>query len=194
MPADYKTRLLKYYITRSAFGWKRAKTTMAPTREYPERPMVGVGGVVIHEDRALLIRRGSAPLKGEWSIPGGLLEVGETLEQGVVRELAEETGLDVQVIELIEVFERIFPAPSNADGMPGDPSRPQYHFVILDYLCEIRAGTIAAASDALEFAWAREEDLTKYDVTVAVKRVLRKAFKRAQERTASTGDSAGPAT
>jgi ADP-ribose pyrophosphatase YjhB (NUDIX family) len=144
--------------------------------------MVGIGGVVVHEGRALLIRRGSAPLKGEWSIPGGLLEVGETLEQGVVRELAEETGLEVQVIELIEVFERIFPAPPNADGSTGDPARPQYHFVILDYLCEIRGGTIAAASDALEFAWAGEEDLVKFDVTVAVKRVLRKAFTRAQER------------
>jgi 8-oxo-dGTP pyrophosphatase MutT (NUDIX family) len=75
-----------------------------------------VGGVVISEGRALLIRRGSAPLQGEWSIPGGLLEVGETLEQGVARELAEETGLEVRVIELIEVFERIFPAPPKPDG------------------------------------------------------------------------------
>jgi ADP-ribose pyrophosphatase YjhB (NUDIX family) len=170
------------------------KTTMASRREYPERPMVGVGGVVVQDGRALLIRRGSAPLKGEWSIPGGLLEAGETLEQGVVRELAEETGLDVQVIELIEVFERIFPAPPNADGTPGDPSRPQYHFVILDYLCEIREGTIAAGSDALEFAWASQEDLAKYDVTAAVKRVLRKAFRRAHERSVIPGDSAGPST
>jgi 8-oxo-dGTP diphosphatase len=162
---------------------------MASRREYPEHPMVGVGGVVVHEGRALLIRRGSAPLQGEWSIPGGLLEAGETLEQGVVRELAEETGLDVEVIELIEVFERIFPAPPNADGTPGDPARPQYHFVILDYLCEIRGGTIAAASDALEFAWAREEDLAKFDVTVAVKRVMRKAFARASGRTEVSGPS-----
>jgi len=146
--------------------------------------MVGVGGVVIERGRALLIRRGSAPLKGEWSIPGGLLEVGETLEQGVVRELAEETGLDVHVVELIEVFERIFPAPANADGTPGDPARPQYHFVILDYLCEIRGGEIAAASDALEFAWACEGDLPKFDVTVAVKRVLAKAFARTRQRAA----------
>jgi len=140
--------------------------------------------VVVDGARTLLIRRGSAPLKGEWSIPGGLLEVGETLEQGVVRELAEETGLEVRVIELIEVFERIFPAPANADGTPGDPARPQYHFVILDYLCEIRGGTIAAASDALELAWASEEELPKFDVTIAVKRVLRKAFARARQRAA----------
>jgi 8-oxo-dGTP diphosphatase len=149
--------------------------------------MVGVGGVVIDNGRTLLIRRASAPLQGEWSIPGGLLEVGETLEQGVARELAEETGLEVHVLELIEVFERIFPAPPNADGTPGDAARPQYHFVILDYLCEIRGGTLSAGSDAQEFAWAREEELAKFDLTVAVMRVLRKAFTRARERGATSG-------
>jgi 8-oxo-dGTP diphosphatase len=144
--------------------------------------MVGVGGVVIDGGRTLLIRRGSHPLKGEWSIPGGLLEVGETLEQGVARELAEETGLAVRVVELIEVFERIFPAPPNADGTPGDAARPQYHFIILDYLCEILGGTLSAGSDAQEFAWAREEELAKFELTVAVTRVLKKAFARTRER------------
>jgi|HubBroStandDraft_6_1064221.scaffolds.fasta_scaffold209422_2 8-oxo-dGTP diphosphatase len=172
--------LLKYYITRSAPGGKRPKTIMSPRREYPDQPMVGVGGVVIDDERALLIRRGGPPLKGEWSIPGGLLEVGETIEQGIMRELAEETGLEVRVIELIEVFERIFPAPPGADGTPGDPAHPQYHFVILDYLCEIRRGALSAGSDAQEFAWAREAELAKFDLTVAVTRVLRKAFARAK--------------
>ena len=158
---------------------------MTPKREYPEQPLVGVGGVVVHEGSALLIRRGGPPMKGEWSIPGGMLEIGETLEQGVLRELSEETGLDVKVIELIEVFERIFPAPPNADGSPGDPARPQYHFVILDYLCEMRGGTLAAGSDALEFAWAREEELVKFDLTAAAMRVLRKAFAMARERAAT---------
>jgi 8-oxo-dGTP diphosphatase len=144
--------------------------------------MVGVGGVVIDAGRALLIRRGGPPLQGEWSIPGGLLEVGETIEQGIARELAEETGLDVRVIELIEVLDRIFPAPPDANGAPGDPKRPQYHFVILDYLCELRGGTLAAGSDATEFAWAREGELAKFDLTVAVNRVLRKAFAMARER------------
>jgi ADP-ribose pyrophosphatase YjhB (NUDIX family) len=157
---------------------------MPPRREYPEQPMVGVGGVVIDGDRTLLIRRGSAPLKGEWSIPGGLLEVGETLAEGVARELAEETGLLVDVIELIEVFERIFPAAPAADGTPGDPRRPQYHFVILDYLCEIRGGTLSAASDAMEFAWARQEELANFGVTPAVHRVLGRAFARSRERLA----------
>ena len=144
--------------------------------------MVGVGGVVIDESRALLIRRGGPPLEGQWSIPGGMLELGETLEQGVARELMEETGLEINVLELIEVFERIFPAPPNADGSPGDAARPQYHFVILDYLCQKRGGTLCAGSDALEFAWAREEELPKFDLTVAATRVLRKAFARARER------------
>jgi ADP-ribose pyrophosphatase YjhB (NUDIX family) len=144
--------------------------------------MVGVGGVVIDEGRALLIRRAGPPLEGQWSIPGGTLEVGETLEQGVARELAEETGLQVKVVELIEVFERIFPAPANADGTPGNAARPKYHFVILDYLCEMQAGSLCAGSDALEFAWAREEELVKFDLTVAATRVLRKAFARARER------------
>jgi 8-oxo-dGTP diphosphatase len=158
---------------------------MTPKREYPEQPLVGVGGVVIDRGRALLIRRGGPPLEGQWSIPGGMLELGETLEQGVMRELAEETGLDVKVIEIIEVFERIFPAPPKADGTPGDASRPQYHFVILDYLCDLRGGTLSAGSDALEFAWAREEELVKFDLTVAATRVLRKAFARARERAPS---------
>jgi 8-oxo-dGTP diphosphatase len=151
--------------------------------------MVGVGGVVIEEARTLLIRRASPPLQGEWSIPGGLLEVGETLEQGVARELAEETGLEVRVVELIEVFERIFPAPPNTDGTPGDPARPQYHFVILDYLCEIRGGTLSAGSDAQEFAWAREEELARFNLTVAVMRVLRKAFAMARELDGTSGQS-----
>ena len=111
-----------------------------------------------------------------------MLELGETLTQGVARELAEETGLDVKVIEILEVFERIFPAPPNADGTPAEHRVPQYHFVILDYLCELQGGTLCAASDALEFAWAREEELLKFDLTVAATRVLRKAFARARER------------
>jgi ADP-ribose pyrophosphatase YjhB (NUDIX family) len=144
--------------------------------------MVGVGGVVIDRGRALLIRRAGPPLEGQWSIPGGMLEVGETLAQGVARELAEETGLDVKVLELIEVFERIFPAPANEDGSPGDSARPQYHFIILDYLCEMRGGELCAGSDALEFAWAREEELVKFDLSSAATRVLKRAFAMARER------------
>jgi 8-oxo-dGTP diphosphatase len=155
---------------------------MSPKREYPEQPLVGVGGVVIDNERALLIRRGGPPMEGQWSIPGGMLELGETLMQGVARELAEETGLEVNVIEIIEVLERIFPALPGTDGKPGDSTRPQYHFVILDYLCEATGGTLCAGSDAKEFAWAREDELAKFDLTVAATRVLRKAFAMARAR------------
>jgi 8-oxo-dGTP diphosphatase len=136
-------------------------------REYPERPLVGVGGVVIVEGRALLIRRGSAPLKGEWSIPGGMLELGETLDQGVRRELAEETGLEVLVGDLIEVFERVF---------VDDDGRTQYHFVILDYLCEVVSGEARAGSDVTDVAWAREEELASYKLTPTATRVIKRAF------------------
>src|SRR6201984_527692 len=100
-------------------------------RRYPAFPMVGVGGVVFRDSRALLIRRGSEPLLGEWSIPGGLLEVGETLEQGVARELAEETGLEVRVLELIEVFERVYEGDDAAAGGGLARKGPKYHFVIV---------------------------------------------------------------
>ena len=100
--------------------------TMAPKRKYPDQPVVGVGGVVISDGRALLIRRGSEPLKGEWSIPGGTLEVGETLVEGIQRELREETGLEVKALELIEVFERIFPDPDSQTDAQGRAARPQY--------------------------------------------------------------------
>jgi ADP-ribose pyrophosphatase YjhB (NUDIX family) len=145
----------------------------ADQREFPERPVVGVGGVVIVADephaapRALLIRRGSEPLKGVWSIPGGTLELGETLEEGVRRELREETGLEVDVLELIEVFERI---------LPGENQRPRYHFVIADYLCERTAGRACAGSDVTDLAFAAEEELPRYSLTPTATRVLKKAF------------------
>ncbi len=152
---------------------------MAAKREYPDQPMVGVGGVVISEGRALLIRRGSEPLKGEWSIPGGTLELGETLAEGVRRELREETGLEVRVVELIEVFERIFPARQEKPG-----GRPQYHFVIVDYLCEATDGVPRPGSDVTEIAFAGEEELPRYRLTPAATRVLRKAFALARTRPA----------
>jgi 8-oxo-dGTP diphosphatase len=143
------------------------------SREYPERPVVGVGGVVIADGRTLLIRRGHPPLEGEWSIPGGTLEVGETLLEGVRRELSEETGCEVRVLDLVEVFERIF---TDAGG------RVQYHFVIMDYLCELVAGEVRAGGDVVDVAWAAESDLVKYALTPTATRVIRKAFQMARER------------
>lgn len=147
-------------------------------REYPERPIIGVGGVVIAGERALLIRRANPPLEGQWSIPGGTLEVGETLVEGVHRELAEETGVDVRVLEIIEVFERI-------SAHRDEAGRTQYHFVILDYLCEQVSGEARAASDVTDVAWCRESELEKYSLTPTATRVIRKAFQMARERNAA---------
>lgn len=130
--------------------------------------------MVIADGRTLLIRRGHPPLEGEWSIPGGTLEVGETLLEGVRRELSEETGCEVRVLDLVEVFERIF---NDAGG------RVQYHFVIMDYLCELVAGDVRAGGDVVDVAWAAESDLVKYALTPTATRVIRKAFQMTRERT-----------
>jgi len=149
---------------------------MASSREYPERPLVGVGGVVIDKGRALLIRRASEPLRGEWSIPGGMLELGETLEQGVARELLEETGLQVRVFELIEVFDRIVYAPEGESAGGDGLERPRFHYVIVDYLCKRISGEHAAASDVTDVVFAQEEDLQRFSLTETALRILHKAF------------------
>jgi 8-oxo-dGTP diphosphatase len=147
---------------------------MGSSREYPERPIVGVGGIVIHEGQALLIRRGSEPLRGEWSIPGGSMELGETLEEGVIRELLEETGLEVKIAGIVEIFERIFPGepPRFVEGK----RRPRYHYVIADYLCERVSGEPRAGGDALDVAYAREDELERFHLTETARRVLHKSF------------------
>jgi 8-oxo-dGTP diphosphatase len=150
------------------------------SREYPDRPLVGVGGVVVEHGRVLLIRRGSEPLLGEWSIPGGTLELGETLEEGVARELLEETGLEVRVIELIEVFDRIY--LETAAGESVQKRGPRFHYVIVDYLCERISGTPAAGSDVTDVAYAREEELGNFRLTETATRILKKAFAMARRR------------
>jgi len=149
-------------------------------REYPERPGVGIGGVVIENGRALLIKRGTEPLLGQWSIPGGTLELGESLQQGVARELFEETGLVVQVLDMIEVFDRIFMEPEA--GLSEPVSRPKYHYVIVDYLCERLDGEARAASDVTDIAFAAEHELENYRLTPTATRVLRRAFVMDRER------------
>ena len=149
-------------------------------REYPDRPVVGVGGVLIEDGRTLLIKRGSEPLLGQWSIPGGTLELGESLEEGVAREMLEETGLEVRVLDMIEVFDRIFlePEAKLVDGKP----RPKYHFVIVDYLCERLTGTAQAGSDVTDLVFASEAELVKFHLTPTAMRVLKHAFALDRER------------
>lgn len=136
--------------------------------------------MVIEDGRALLIRRGSEPLRGEWSIPGGTLELGETLSEGCARELREETGLTVRVLEMIEIFERIFPSDPAGSGSKRKP--PKYHYVIVDYLCEREGGEVRAGSDVTDVAFAREEELAKFHLTETATRVVRKAFAMARSR------------
>jgi len=152
---------------------------MSSWREYPERPIVGVGGVVVEEGRALLIRRGNEPLKGQWSIPGGTLELGETMMEGTARELKEETGLEVKVLEIIEVFERINFADETWTTQE-ERRRPRFHFVIVDYLCERVSGSPLAGGDVTDVAWAGENDLERFALTPTATRVLRKAFSMAR--------------
>ncbi len=152
-------------------------------REYPDRPVVGIGGVVIEAGRVLLIRRGGEPLRGQWSIPGGYLELGESLKDGVARELLEETGLQVRVLDLIEVFDRVYREPD--DTNPKNLQGPKYHFVIVDYLCERISGEARAGSDVTHVAYATEEELAKYDLTSTATRVIKTAF--AMHRARHTG-------
>jgi len=135
----------------------------------PAAPVVGVGGVVVRNGRALLVRRGKEPLYGRWVVPGGTVELGETLEEALVREMEEETGLRVEPVEVLTVFDRI-----DRDG-----GRVSYHYVIVDYLCRWRSGEARAASDALEVAWVSAEDLPRYDLPSKALEVVRDALGRA---------------
>lgn len=136
-------------------------------REYPERPIVGVGAIVIRDDRVLLIRRGNEPLKGEWSVPGGAVECGETLDAAVAREVVEETGLVVDVGPLVEVIDRI-----RLDSA----GRPQYHYVLVDYLCDVKGGTLQCGSDAVDARWTEVDQLAALAVAPATVSVIRKAY------------------
>jgi 8-oxo-dGTP diphosphatase len=143
-------------------------------REFPQTPLVGVGAVVVQDGRVLLVRRGTEPLKGHWTLPGGLLEVGEALTAGVIREVREETGLEVEPIELIELLDRIH--------REGD--RVRYHYVIADYLCRVTGGELRAASDADAVRWVERCEWNSHSALVldpVTVRVLEKGWQRAEQ-------------
>lgn len=136
-------------------------------REYPDTPLVGVGAIIIEGDGVVLVKRGHAPLQGRWSIPGGVLEVGETLRKAVVREALEETGLAIEPGELLGVFERV---------VPDDEGRMKYHYVLIDFLCRRVAGELAAADDAEEARWFRREELPGLELARETEEVILKGF------------------
>ena len=142
-------------------------------REYPEAPIVGVGAVVIDGTKVLLVRRGNEPLKGEWSLPGGAVELGETLQQGVVREVLEETGLVVVPAGIVEVLDRITQDEVLQDGASG---RVRYHYVLVDFVCRVTGGALREGSDADEVRWVAHEELGEYHLAPITVRVIEKAL------------------
>lgn len=138
-----------------------------PSRRHPERPIACVGGVIVDGTRVVLVQRGQPPLQGEWSLPGGAVEVGESLDAAVAREVREETGLVVDVGPVVDVLERIH---------HGDDGRVEYHYVIIDYLCRPRGGTLACGSDAAAARWVDAADLPGFKPTQKVRDVVARAL------------------
>lgn len=143
-------------------------------REYPETPLVGVGAVVVenHHDshRVLLIRRGTPPLLGEWSLPGGVLECGETLREAVVREALEETGLIVETVDMLGVYERVI----------RDGALVRYHYVLIDFLCRPLGGKLKSGSDAADVRWFTRDELPPLNLAHDANDVVLKGLRAAE--------------
>ena len=138
-------------------------------REFPEVPLVGVGAIIIEDSRVLLVKRANPPLQAEWSIPGGVLEVGELVREAAVREAREETGLTVEPSKLLGVYDRILRNPAQ---------RVQYHYVLIDFLCRRVAGDLSAASDAAEVRWFSREELPALRLAEDTLDVISKGFQK----------------
>ena len=150
-------------------------------REYPLAPLAGVGAVIVEDRRVLLVQRGTQPALGRWSIPGGLIEVGEALAAAVVREVREETGLEVEPVELVELLDRI-----DREG-----GRVRYHYVIADYLCRVVGGSLKAASDAAAVRWVERAEWNSHGALVldpVTVRVIEAGWQRAQSLERQSGD------
>jgi mutator protein MutT len=141
------------------------------SRRYPTRPFLGVGALIFEGGRILIVERGKEPLKGYWSLPGGIVEAGEKLEESVRREVLEETGLEIETLSIFEIFERI---------IPDDHGKPEYHYVLIDYLCRVLGGSLQAASDVSRVAWVAEQELRSYRLTEGTLAVIERAFAKFQ--------------
>src|SRR5215467_3941550 len=145
---------------------------MPDDRRYPARPILGIAAIILDRDRVLMVERGQPPLQGYWSLPGGVLETGETLEEGLRREILEETGLEVRPRGVVEIFERI---------MRDAAGRTEYHYVIVDYLCRVTGGTLCAASDCARAEWVPRRALPDWKITEGKLPVIEKAFRSRAE-------------
>jgi len=145
---------------------------VSDSRQYPERPIVGVGAVIVDDGKVVLIKRKYEPLKGHWSLPGGMVEIGEALDTALTREMQEETGLIVDVGPVIEVFDRI---------MRDEQRRVRYHFVLIDYLCWPSSGTLRAGSDVDEAIWVDPAALEQYSLTDKATSVIQRGLTLARE-------------
>lgn len=149
--------------------------TSHDNRRYPARPVVGVGALIFEQDRVLLVERGRPPLVGEWSLPGGGVEAGERLEDAVIREVFEETGLNVSADSLALVFERIMPDPEG---------QCEYHYVLIDFYCSVRGGDLCPGDDSRSVAWFNIDSLDSLVMTAGTRDVIRTCFKKAITQTA----------
>jgi len=144
-------------------------------REFPQAPLIGVGAVIVQDGRVLLVQRGRDPMKGQWTLPGGVLEVGESLVEGVAREVREETGLEIEVLELVELLDRIH----REDG------RVRFHYVIADYLCRVTGGELHAASDADAVRWTERAEWNSHSalkIDPITTRVIEEGWQMAKTR------------
>ena len=138
-------------------------------RRYPKRPLVGVGALIFHRGRILMAQRGKEPLKGYWSLPGGALEIGESLDCAVRREVREETGLEIEPRGVFEIFERNIRDAAGA---------PEYHYVLIDYVCSVAGGTLRPGDDVCRVAWMRPSELHELRITEGTLGVIEKAFRK----------------